>query len=124
MGLLVNTINNPSAERIIRVAQEAARAKGVQLQILKASSESKIDAVFATLVQLHAGAGVVVAALFFGSRLEQLVAQTARSKSRGSSRSGCSALASAPSSISMICAGLSGRASYSILAQQSRALVS
>jgi len=74
----VNTINNPSAERIIRVAQEAARAKGVQLQILKASSESEIDATFATLVQLHAGAGVVVAALFFGSRLEQLVALASR----------------------------------------------
>jgi putative ABC transport system substrate-binding protein len=78
MGLLLNTINNPSAERIIRVAQEAARAKGVQLQILKASSESEIDAAFATLVQLHAGAGVVVAALFFGSRLEQLVALASR----------------------------------------------
>jgi putative ABC transport system substrate-binding protein len=78
MGLLVNTINNPSAERIIRVAQEAARVKGVQLQILKASSESEIDAAFATLVQLHAGAGIVVAALFFGSRLEQLVALASR----------------------------------------------
>jgi ABC-type uncharacterized transport system substrate-binding protein len=35
IGLLVNPIN-PSAERIIRVAQEAARAKGVQLLVLKA----------------------------------------------------------------------------------------
>jgi putative tryptophan/tyrosine transport system substrate-binding protein len=78
IGLLVNTINNPSAEHIIRVAQEAARAKGVQLQILKASSESEIDAAFATLDQLHAGAGIVVAALFFGSRLEQLVALASR----------------------------------------------
>jgi ABC-type uncharacterized transport system substrate-binding protein len=78
MGLLVNTTNNPSAERIIRVAQEAAHVKGLQLQILKASSESEIDAAFATLVQLHASAGVVVAALFFGSRLEQVVTLASR----------------------------------------------
>jgi putative ABC transport system substrate-binding protein len=78
IGLLVNTINNPSAERIIRVAQEAASAKGVHLQVLKASSESEIDAAFATVSQLHAGAGVVVAALFFGSRLDQLVAVASR----------------------------------------------
>jgi putative ABC transport system substrate-binding protein len=78
MGLLVNTINNPSAERIIRIAQEAARAKGVQFQILKANSESEIDAAFASLVRLHAGAGVVVAALFLDSRLEQLVALASR----------------------------------------------
>ena len=77
MGLLVNPIN-PSAQRIISVAQEAARAKGVQLQILKASSEREIDAAFATLVQLQPGAGVIVAQLFFDSRLEQQVALASR----------------------------------------------
>ena len=35
--------------------QEAARAKGVQLHVLKAGTESEIDAAFATLVQLQAG---------------------------------------------------------------------
>ena len=70
IGLLVNPIN-PSAERIISVAQEAARAKGLQLLILKASSESESDAAFATLTQLHTGVGVVVAQLFFDSRLER-----------------------------------------------------
>jgi hypothetical protein len=34
-------------ERIIRDMQEAARAKGVQIQILKAGTESEIDAAFA-----------------------------------------------------------------------------
>ena len=52
IALLVNP-NNPNTERIIRDVQEAARAKGVQLQILKASTESEIDAAFATLVQLQ-----------------------------------------------------------------------
>ncbi len=73
IALLVNP-NNPSAERVIRDMQEAARAKGVQLHILKASTESEIDAAFATLVQLHAGALVVGPDPFFNSRREQLVA--------------------------------------------------
>ena len=55
IALLVNP-NNANAERMIRDVQEAARAKGVQLHILKAGTESEIDAAFASLVQLHAGA--------------------------------------------------------------------
>ena len=77
IALLVNP-NNPSAERVIRDVQEAARAKGVQLHILKAGTESEIDAAFATLVQLHAGALVVGSDPFFNSRREQLVALAAR----------------------------------------------
>jgi putative ABC transport system substrate-binding protein len=50
----------------------------VQLPILKASSESEIEAAFATLVQLHAGALVVGADPFFTSRRDQLVALASR----------------------------------------------
>ena len=46
--------------------------------ILKASSESEIDAAFATLVQLHADALVVGSDPFFNSRRELLVALAAR----------------------------------------------
>ena len=77
IALLVNP-NNPTTERVIRDVQEAARAKGVQLHILKASTESEIDAAFASLVQLQAGALVVGADPFFYSRREQLVALAAR----------------------------------------------
>ncbi len=77
IALLVNP-NNPNAERVMRDVQEAARAKGVQLPIQKASSESEIDAAFATLVQLKAGALVVGADAFFSSRREQLVALASR----------------------------------------------
>jgi putative tryptophan/tyrosine transport system substrate-binding protein len=77
IALLVNP-TNPNAEPMIRDVQEAARAKGVQLPILKASSESEIDAVFATLVQLRAGALVVGADPFFTSRRDQLVALASR----------------------------------------------
>ena len=77
IALLVNP-NNPNAERMMRDVQEAARAKGVQLPILKAGTESEIDAAFATLVQLQAGALVVGADPFFNSRREQLVALASR----------------------------------------------
>ena len=53
---------------MMRDVPEAARAKGVQLHILKASTESEIDAAFATLVQLQAGALVVGTDAFFFQR--------------------------------------------------------
>jgi len=77
IAVLVNP-NNPQTERVVQEVQEAARAKGVQLHVLKASTESEIDAAFASLVPLHAGALVVMADLFFGGQREQLVALTAR----------------------------------------------
>src|SRR5689334_2477627 len=77
IALLMNP-NNASAERVIRDVQEAARTKGLQLHVLKASSESEIDAAFASLVQLHAGALVVGADPFLSGRREQLVALASR----------------------------------------------
>ena len=41
---------------MIREGQEAARVKGVHLHIVKAGTESEIDAAFATLDQLHVDA--------------------------------------------------------------------
>jgi len=43
-----------STERVIGQVQEAARAKRVDLHILKARTESEIDGAFATLIQLQA----------------------------------------------------------------------
>jgi ABC-type uncharacterized transport system substrate-binding protein len=77
IAFLVNP-NSPQTEGVIRDVQEAGRAKGVQVDILKAGTEREIEAAFATLVQLHAGALVVQADSFFGSRREQLVALTSR----------------------------------------------
>jgi putative ABC transport system substrate-binding protein len=72
IALLVNP-NNSNTERITRDMQEAARAKGVQLDILIAGTEGEIDAAFATLVQLHAGALVVGGDPFFTNWRERLV---------------------------------------------------
>ena len=54
----------------------AARTLGLELHVLHASSEHEIDAAFATLVQLRAGALVIGADALFNSRSEQLAALT------------------------------------------------
>jgi putative ABC transport system substrate-binding protein len=77
IALMVNP-TNASDERGVRDAEEAARATGVQLQILKAGAESEIDSAFTTLAQLHAGALVVSPDSFFTSRREQVVELAAR----------------------------------------------
>jgi putative ABC transport system substrate-binding protein len=77
IAVLLNP-NNANTERNIGDVLEAARAKGVQLHILKAATESEIDAAFTTLVNLHAGALVVGADAFFFLRREQLAALTSR----------------------------------------------
>jgi putative ABC transport system substrate-binding protein len=76
IAMLVNP-NDPLTEHFIRDVQEAVRAKGTQLSILKASTESEIDAAFTTLVQLDA-ALLVGTDLFFFSQRDQLVALASR----------------------------------------------
>jgi putative ABC transport system substrate-binding protein len=77
IALLVNS-NYPGAEGMMREVQEAARATGVQILILKARTEGEIDAAFTTLVQRHADALIVGNDSFFDSRIEQFVALTRR----------------------------------------------
>jgi putative ABC transport system substrate-binding protein len=78
IALLVNPNDASSAERTMRDVEEAARVRGRQLHILKAGTESEIDAAFATLVQLKIGALFVGANPFFASRREQLVTLASR----------------------------------------------
>ena len=77
IALLVNP-NDPSAYADIRDAQEAARARGVQLHVVKASSDSEIEPAFATLSELRADAVVVVSGVLFSRRMVQLVALASR----------------------------------------------
>jgi ABC-type uncharacterized transport system substrate-binding protein len=76
IALLVNP-NNPFAESTTN-AQEAARTKGVQLHVLKASTESEIAAAFPTLSQARAGALIQPSDVLFNNRLDQLVALASR----------------------------------------------
>ena len=72
IALLVNP-NNAFAERIITSAQEAARTKGMQLQVLKAGTETEIDAAFTALTQMHVDGLIQPSDGLFNSRREQLV---------------------------------------------------
>jgi putative ABC transport system substrate-binding protein len=77
IALLVNPTKSDT-EHLVRDMQEAARAKGVQLRIMKAGTEGEIDAVFTTLVQVQVGALVVASDSFFSERREQIVTLASR----------------------------------------------
>ena len=65
---------NPNTETQLRDLQSAARSLAVRLHVLHASTERDFDTVFATLLQLRAGALVITGDPFFVSRIEQLAA--------------------------------------------------
>src|SRR6266852_3830502 len=79
---IIAVLVNPSApaitEQFMGDLQAAAPALGMQLHVLHASTERDFDTVFATLVQLRAGALVIGPYLFFNSRMEQLGALSLR----------------------------------------------
>ena len=77
LALLVNP-TNPSAEALSRDLQPAARALGLQLHILHASTERDFDTVFATLLQLRAGGLMIGTDGFFITQIEQLATRTVR----------------------------------------------
>ena len=77
MALLVNP-TSPVAETLLRDAQATARTLGLQLHVLHANTERDFDTVFATLVQMRAGALVIGADAFFTNHGEQLAALALR----------------------------------------------
>jgi putative tryptophan/tyrosine transport system substrate-binding protein len=70
LGFLENPTN--SREPTLTDMQAAARALGLQLHVLHASTERDFDAVFATMAQVRAGGLVIAADPFLQSRSEQL----------------------------------------------------
>jgi putative ABC transport system substrate-binding protein len=78
VALLVNPTSPAITETTTKDVQAAARALGLELHVLTASTESDLDGVFAKLTQLRAGGLVIGSGAFFTSRPEQLAALTAR----------------------------------------------
>jgi putative ABC transport system substrate-binding protein len=78
VGLLENPRNHPIAEMETRDALTAARAIGLQIQILHATSEGEIDEAFASLARARTGALLVTSDFLFNNRMTQLVALAAR----------------------------------------------
>jgi putative ABC transport system substrate-binding protein len=68
----------PDAEAQSKDVQEAARTLGLQIQILRASTERDLDATFATLAQLRVGGLLVCADPFLYSRRDYIVALATR----------------------------------------------
>jgi putative ABC transport system substrate-binding protein len=77
LALLVNP-DNVQTEGVIKDMQDVARARGVLLHILKASTEAEIDTAFVNLAHLNTGALIIGPDPFFGARREQLVGLAAR----------------------------------------------
>jgi ABC-type uncharacterized transport system substrate-binding protein len=78
VALLVNPTSPTLLVTTTRNAQGAARTLGLELHVLRASTEREIDTAFATLVQLRAGALVIGPDPFFNSQIEQLAALALR----------------------------------------------
>jgi putative tryptophan/tyrosine transport system substrate-binding protein len=78
VGVLINPGNVPSAEAALRDLPEAARAIGLQIQILYASTSREIETAFATVVRDRADALFVAADTFLISRRVQLATLATR----------------------------------------------
>ena len=68
IAVLVNPANIPSTETALRDIPEGARAVGLQIQVLNASTNREIEAAFATLARDRADALFVAPDTFFVSR--------------------------------------------------------
>ncbi len=77
IAFLVNP-NFPSAESETIETEAAARAVGRNLIVLRARTESEVDAAFATIAQQRVGGLVVTGDPFFVSRRDKIVALAAR----------------------------------------------
>jgi putative ABC transport system substrate-binding protein len=79
MALLVNPAVPALAEPTSRISQAAAHALGLQqLHVVHASSDHDFDAIFESLIQLHAGALVIGPDNLFTSHIRELAALTVR----------------------------------------------
>ena len=78
MALLVNPAVPALAEPTSRTSQAAARALGLQLHVVHASSERDFDAIFESVMQLRAGALVIGPDNLFSAHSKRLAALTVR----------------------------------------------
>jgi putative ABC transport system substrate-binding protein len=80
IAVLVNPANASTAEATLRDVPEAARAIGLQTQVLNASTSREIEAAFATIVRDRADALFVAPDAFFTSRRGQFATLAARDR--------------------------------------------
>jgi putative ABC transport system substrate-binding protein len=78
IAVLVNPTSPGIAESFLQALQPAARALGLKIHVLQAAREPDFDAVFATLIQLHADALVIAPDTFFNTRSAEIAALSTR----------------------------------------------
>jgi putative tryptophan/tyrosine transport system substrate-binding protein len=78
VAVLINPGDAVNAETTLRDVQAAARAVGLQMQIIRASTSREIDAAFATMARERPDALLVGGDSFFNSRRIQLALLAAR----------------------------------------------
>src|SRR5215831_16319259 len=78
IAVLINPSNTASTESTLRAVPEAARAIGLQTQVLNASTSREIEAAFATIVNDRADALFVGPDGFFNSRRVQFATLATR----------------------------------------------
>jgi putative ABC transport system substrate-binding protein len=77
IAMLINP-TNPNAEPVSRQLRAAGHTLGLEMPVVRVSTERDLDTAFASLVQLRAGALVIGADAFFTSRSGQLAALALR----------------------------------------------
>ena len=75
-AVLVNPANQANLDMTIKGSEAPARALGLQLHFLNASTEHDIESAFEKLAQLEVGGLIVAADIFFNSRAQQFAALT------------------------------------------------
>jgi putative ABC transport system substrate-binding protein len=77
IGLLINPAN-PLAQGEVDDVTQAAKTRGIELVILRASTDDELEIAFARLTEMLPGALIVAAEPFFDSRRAKIVALVAR----------------------------------------------
>ena len=78
VAVLVNPANTANTETTLKDVEPAARAVGLQIQVLNADTSHEIDAAFATIVRERPDALFSASSPYFTSRRVQLVQLAAR----------------------------------------------
>ena len=78
IAVLVDPTNATNTETTVRGVEAAARAKGLQIQVLNASNSREVDATFATLASERRDALLVGSTAFLADRRVQLAQLAAR----------------------------------------------
>jgi putative tryptophan/tyrosine transport system substrate-binding protein len=80
IGLLVSSLNAPTAAAITRDVQEASQAAGIKAVVVDVKSERDLDGALAQLVEQRVDALVIASLVFFNRNRDRLIALTAQHK--------------------------------------------